>query len=59
MSPDNKAVAIEAYTAALKVVFICQVVLAGLTLLSVAGIQEADLPDRAKHEPVKPAGEEV
>lgn len=59
LSPDNKVVAIDAYTAALKVVFICQIVLAALTLLSLAGIQETDLPDRAKPEPAKPAREDV
>jgi hypothetical protein len=58
LSPHNKAVAIEAYTAALKVVFVCQIALAGLTLLSLAGIQENDLPDKAKPEAVKPAGQE-
>jgi hypothetical protein len=55
LSPHNKGVAIEAYTAALKVVFVCQIALAGLTLLSLAGIQENDLPDKAKPEAVKPA----
>ncbi|KAJ9127491.1 hypothetical protein QFC24_000900 [Naganishia onofrii] len=52
LSPQNKEVAIASYTAALRIVFICQIVVAGLALLSVAGITEVDLPDRAKPKPV-------
>lgn len=59
LSPKNKEVAIASYTAALRIVFICQIVLAGLALLSVAGITEVDLPDRAKPKPVNAEEEEV
>ncbi|KAJ9104239.1 hypothetical protein QFC19_004056 [Naganishia cerealis] len=51
LSPHNKEVAIGSYTEALRIVFICQIVLAGLTLLSVAGITEENLPDRVKPDP--------
>lgn len=52
-----KSAAIDAYSSALRVVFVCQVVLAAMTLLAVCGMADVPLSDK-RTGPAEPAGEE-
>jgi hypothetical protein len=45
LPPDLKVIAISAYQASIRAVFICQVIVAFLVLLACLGMKEVELPD--------------